>query len=114
MRIMPSCREVRNNSPSRLMLICRSARGAGLPMALVDQIAKRHVDALAAGVADVELNLFDRRDRLRNAVVGLFHRGEVGDKHASVEDVAENELAFQRSNAPVIGEAVGDRARPSS
>ena len=34
MRIMPSCREVRNNSPSRLMLICRSARVAGLPMAL--------------------------------------------------------------------------------
>jgi hypothetical protein len=32
MRIMPSCREVRNNSPSRLMPICRSARGAGLPI----------------------------------------------------------------------------------
>jgi hypothetical protein len=34
MRIMPSCREVMNNSPSRLMPICRSARGIGVPIAL--------------------------------------------------------------------------------
>ncbi len=74
-----------------------------------DQVAKRYILPLAAGVADIELNLFDRRDRLRNAVVGLFHRGEVGDEHASVEDIAENELAFQRVDTPVIGEAVGDR-----
>src|SRR4051812_10812100 len=83
-----------------------------LPHALGDQIEKRHVDPPAAFVADIELNLFDRRDRLRNAVVGLSYRGEVGNEYASGDEFAEDELASQRRDAPVIGKAGGDPRPP--
>ena len=46
--------------------------------------------------------------RLGNAVIRLLERGEVGRKEPAVCNVAENELAAQRLNAPVVGEPAGD------
>ena len=109
-RIMPSCRDVMNSSPSRLRPMCRSARVMAAPIVLFDEFLQRHILALAAGVAHIELDLFDRRHGLRNAVVGLLHRRKVGGEQASALDIAEHELAAKSGDPAVIGEAIGDRA----
>ena len=72
---------------------------------LFDQLRKRHVGPGAARVTDVELDLFDRRDGLRNAVVGFLQRGEIGREQPAALDVAEYEFAAQSLYAPVVGEA---------
>ncbi len=54
------------------------------------------------GAANVELNLLDRRDGLRNAVVGRLRGREVDGEQAAAVDVAENQLAAQRFDAAVI------------
>ena len=76
----------------------------------VDQFLKRHVHALAACVAHIELDLFDRRHRLGNTVVGLLHRRKVGREDAPALDIPEHELALKRGDPPVIGEPIRYRA----
>ena len=103
-RTVPSCLDVMNSSPSRLRPMCRSARGTGCPIVRSISSRQRDVDVLAARVAHVKLDLFDRRDGLWNAVVGLLHRGQVGRKQSTALDVAEDELAAERGDASVVGE----------
>src|SRR5262245_65237244 len=59
--------------------------GAHFP---IDEVLQRYIHPLAAGVPLVELHFLDRRHGAGYPVVGLLHRGEVGDKHASGDDFA--------------------------
>src|SRR5689334_8334943 len=72
---------------------------------LVDELTECHVAASPIGLAYEELNLLDRRHRLRDAVVGLLQRGEIGGKEATALDIAKHELASQRGDAPVVRES---------
>ena len=85
-----------NSSPSRLRLMCRSARVTVAPSVFSMSSRKRHIRAAAVCPARVELNLLDRRHGLRNAVVGLLHCRDVGGEQTAACDVAEDELAAKR------------------
>jgi len=112
MRIIPSCLEVRNNSPSAAMADVQIASNHVLTIFF--SIRSRNDTSTRLPLASAHrAGFFDRRDGLGNAVVGLFHRGKIGGKHAPVIDVAKHKLTFQRGNAPVIGKAVVTE-RPSS
>ena len=103
-RIMPSCRDVMQLAVAAAADVQVGARRVA-PLVALDQLPQRHVRAVAARVPHVQLHLFDRRHRLRNPIVGLLHRGEIGGEQPAALDVAEDELAAQRGDPAVVGEA---------
>src|SRR4029450_6320380 len=74
---------------------------------LLDQLSKRDVGAIAASIAQEQLNFLDRRHGLRNPIVCLLHRGSVGRKHTASSNVAEHELPAQCGYAAVVRKPTG-------
>ena len=67
--------EVRKEPPSRLRLMCRSARAILAPMVRSMSSGRTGI-RFRLRATHVQLHLFDWRHRLWNAIVGLFHRGK--------------------------------------
>ena len=104
MRIVPSWRLVIKLAVAAAADVQIGARRGGA-IRLFDQLSQRHIRPAAARVSNVPLDLFDRRDRCWNAVIGLLQRRQIGGEKPALSHVAEHELATQQVDATVVGKA---------